>query len=206
MPQKNELIAYAMDFASYLVLKVENINQIILHGSIPRGDFDEESDADIFIDTNDKNAKNKIENALKNYYKTNKFKEWEHKGIKNSISFIIGKLDSNEWKGLKRAIMNTGIILYAKYKSNTEKINQYVLFSFENIKPDKKRISIFRKLFGFKIKNKEYQGLVEKLNAIRIGKGALLVPIEHANTLKSFFQEKKVVVKLYDFWTDYKIE
>lgn len=206
MPQKNELIAYAMDFASYLVIKVGNINQIILHGSIPRGDFDEESDVDIFIDTNEKNAQNKIENALENYYKTTKFKEWELKGIKNSISLIIGKLDSNEWKGLKRAIMNTGIILYGKYKANAEKVNHYTLFSFENITPDKKRIALFRKLFGFKTKNKKYSGLTEKLNLIRIGKGTFLVPIEHVNELKSFFHERKVAVKLYDFWSDYKIE
>ena len=206
MAQKNELIAYAMDCASYLISKIEDINKIILHGSISRGDFDEDSDIDLFIDTNNKNAKNKIEKILENYYKTNKFKEWELKSIKNPFSLLVGKLDSEEWKSLKRAIMNIGIILYGKYKSNAEKINQYALFSFENIKPDKKRISIFRKLFGFKMKNKKYAGLVEKINAIKIGKGTLLVPIEHVNELKKYFQDKKVVVKLYDFWTDYKIE
>src|SRR3989344_3785390 len=164
MAQKNELIAYAMDCASYLISKIEDINKIILHGSISRGDFDEDSDIDLFIDTNNKNAKNKIEKILENYYKTNKFKEWELKSIKNPFSLLVGKLDSEEWKSLKRAIMNIGIILYGKYKSNAEKINQYALFSFENIKPDKKRISIFRKLFGFKMKNKKYAGLVEKIN------------------------------------------
>jgi len=205
MAQRNKLIAYAMDFASYLESKIEGINRIILHGSVSREDFDEESDIDIFIDTKEKNLKNKTAKVLEDYYKTNKYKEWELKGIKNAISIITGELDSNEWKDLKRAIMNTGIILYGKYKANAEKINHYTLFSFENIKPNKKRIAIFRRLFGFKIKDKEYSGIIEKLNAKKVGKGTLLVPIEHVNELKKYFQEKKVAVKLYDFWSDYKI-
>ena len=143
MAQRNKLIAYAMDFASYLESKIEGINRIILHGSVSREDFDEESDIDIFIDTKEKNLKNKTDKVLEDYYKTNKYKEWELKGIKNAISIITGELDSNEWKDLKRAIMNTGIILYGKYKANAEKINHYVLFSFENIHPNKKRILIF---------------------------------------------------------------
>lgn len=205
MMQRNDLISYAMDCASYLISKIEGIDRIILHGSVARGDFDEESDVDIFVDTQNKSLKNIIKRILENYYKTNKFKEWELKSIKNSISIIVGKLDTEEWKDLKRAIMNTGIILYGKYKASAEKIYHYTLFSFENIKPDKKRVSLFRKLFGFKVGKKEYKGLLDKINALRIGKGTILVPIEHTNELKRYFQEEKVTVKLYDFWSDSKI-
>ena len=69
------------------------------------------------------------------------------KGIDNAISIIAGELNSEEWKNLKRAIMNTGIILYGKYKSSAEKINQYSLISFENIKPDKKRVALYKKKY-----------------------------------------------------------
>jgi predicted nucleotidyltransferase len=201
MPIKSDLISYAMDFSSYLVSKVEGINKIILHGSIARGDSDKLSDIDLFIDTKEKIRK-KIDKATSRYYKTKKFREWELKGVTNPISIITGKLDSKEWKDLKRAIINTGVILYGKYKSDIKKTNQYVLFSFENIKPDKKRVLVFRKLFGFKTKNKEYLGLTQKTNSIRLGKGTLLVTIEHANEIKKYFQEKKVKVKLYDLWSD----
>jgi len=52
MLSQNEIIAYAMDFCSYLISKIDKgINSIILYGSIVRGDFDEESDIDLFIDT-----------------------------------------------------------------------------------------------------------------------------------------------------------
>lgn len=206
--EKNNLVAYAMDSASYLVSKIENINRIILHGSIARGDFDEESDIDLFIDIGKKiegKISKRIEKVIDNYYKTKKFKEWELKGISNAISVVVGNLDSEEWKDLKRSIINTGIVLYGKYKSEVDKINQYTLFSFENIKPDKKRVTIFRKLFGFKVGEKEYPGLIDKINAIKISKGSVLVPAEHVNELKEYFQEKKVTVKLYDLWSDAKL-
>jgi len=201
--ERNELIAYAMDFASYLISKTEGVNQIILHGSIARGDYDEKSDVDLFIDA-DKKLEKKVNLALENYYKTNKYKEWKLKGIDKEFSLIIANLNGKEWKNLKRAIMNTGILLYGKYKSGIEKTNQYTLLSFENIKPDAKRISIFRKIFGFKIENKIYKGLAEEVNAIRIGKGSLLVPIEHSKKIIDYFNEKKVQIKVYDFWTDEK--
>ena len=202
--KRNEIIAYALDFASYLLSKLENgeINRIILHGSVARGDFDEESDIDLFIDINDIKFEKRIAKLLENYYKTNSYKEWELKGLTNEISLISGKLDSDEWKDLKRAIMNTGIMLYGKYKSDIEKVKHYTIFSFENIKPDSKRVSIFRKIFGFKIGKKKYPGMAEKINAIKLGKGDILVPIEHTLELKKFFQEKKVSVKLYDVWMD----
>lgn len=200
MPQENELIAYAMDFASYLISKVKGINKIILHGSIARGDFDENSDVDLFIDSS--LEEKKILSVLEGYYKTKKFKEWQLKGIKNEFSIIVGKVDGKEWRDLRRAIINTGIILYGKYKSDVEKINNYVLFSFENIKPDKKRVAIFRKIFGFTIGKKRYSGLAEKINAVKIGKGALLVKVEHVNEVKKYFQSKNVSPKLYDLWSD----
>jgi predicted nucleotidyltransferase len=204
MAKRNELIAYAIDFVSYLISKETEINRVILHGSVARGDFDEESDVDIFTDVlkYDKKIENKINKITDDYYKTKKFKEWELKGIKNMISLITGNLDSEEWKDLKRSIMNTGIILYGKYKGEAEKIKQYTLFSFENIKPDKKRVAVFRKLFGFKLKNKTYPGIIEKYKGISVGKGAVLIPIESVNELKRYFQEKRISVKMYDLWSD----
>ena len=204
MAKRNELIAYAIDFVSYLISKEPEINRIILHGSVARGDFDEESDIDLFVDVlkYDKKVEKKINNITNDYHKTKKFKEWELKGIKNTISLIVGNLDKNEWKELKRSIMNTGIVLYGKYKGEVEKIKQYTLFSFENIKPDNKRVAVFRKLFGFKLKNKAYSGIIEQYNGIRVGKGAVLIPIENVNAIKEYFQEKKIPIKMYDLWSD----
>ena len=205
MTKRNELIAYAMDFTAYLLSKLEGVDRIILHGSVARGDFDEESDVDLFVDSSKKNIDKKINKMLDDYYDTARFREWKLKGIENSISIIAGRLDSNKWKDLKRAIMNTGYILYGKYKAEAEKVYHYSLFSFENIKPDKKRVAIFRKLFGFKIGKKKFLGTVYEFNGKRISKGSVLIPIEHVNELRNYLQEKRASFKIYDFWSDYKI-
>ena|SRR3989344_50393 len=205
MAEKNELIAYAIDFVSYLISKITDIDNVILYGSITRGDFDEQSDVDLFIDTLKKDNEKKANEVLKQYYKTNKFKEWELKGIANEISLITSNINADEWKNLKRAIINTGIVLYGRYKANAEKVNQYLLFSFDNIKPDKKRIVIFRKLFGFKIDKKEYLGMAKEIGAVKIGKGALLVPLEHASKLTDYFKEKKISPRVFDLWSDVKV-
>jgi len=61
---KSKLIAYAMDFASFLIQKIkniDNINNIILFGSVAREEADKTSDIDIFIDVVKENAE--LENA-----------------------------------------------------------------------------------------------------------------------------------------------
>ncbi len=103
---------------------------------------------------------------------------------------------------MKRSIINTGIILYGKYKAEAERIKHYVLFSFENVKPESKRVLAYRKLFGFRQNGKKYEGISQKINAIKVGKGSILVPIEHAGEIKRYFQEKKISVKVYDLWSD----
>jgi len=204
MPEKNELLSYAMDFASYIILKTEGIRRIILHGSVARGDFNENSDIDLFFDS-DKNLEEKIKKLAGEYCKTKKFNEWNLKGIENPFSIIAGNLDGKEWKKLKRAIINTGIILYGKYKEDVNKINQYVMLSFENIKPEEKRVSVYRKLFGFNIGKQKYPGLLKEARGVRIGKGVVLIPIENISKIEDYLREKKVSVKIYDVWSDSKI-
>lgn len=199
--ERNELVSYALDFAAYLILKTKGIDRIILYGSAARGDFDEKSDIDLFVDSSEE-IKKKVDKSLEDYKGTKRFGEWQMKGIKNEISVITGSLDSEEWVNLKRGIMNNGMILYGKYTAKAEKVKQYVLVSFENIQPDKKRILLFRKLFGFKVGGKRYEGMVSKINAVRVGKGNILVPIEHFDKIRDYMKEKKIAVKVYDLWSD----
>ena len=200
--ERNEIIAYAMDFASYLISKSGDVNKVILHGSVARGDFNDNSDIDLFIDVHDKKMEKKIHTIEDNYYKTESYHRWKLKGLKNDLSLIIGKLDSDEWKDLKRAILNTGLILYGKYTEGNKGGKHYVMFSFENIKPESKRVSLFRKLFGFKAGKKRYEGLSGKFGLKRLGKGTIIAPIEHVRELKQYFLQNKISVRLYDVWSD----
>src|SRR3989338_1271167 len=100
--KKEELIAYVMNFASSIIKEKigKDIDRIILFGSVARGDFDKESDIDVFIE-GEKDIEREIENLLSIFMKSEIQKKWELKGLKNEISLKIGKL--NEWE-LKRSI------------------------------------------------------------------------------------------------------
>jgi len=205
MLNRNELTSYAMDFTSFLIANTDDIDKIILYGSVARGDFNKNSDIDILIDTKNKKSENRINIIEDKFYKTENYKKWKLKGLENDLSIIVGKLDSEEWQDLKRAIINIGILLYGKYSSNIKKSNHYSIFVFENIKPDSKRISIHRKFFGFKINKKKYIGLIEKFDGTRLGKSSIIIKTEHAKKIKDLFKSKKITPKIYDVFSDSKI-
>ena len=206
MIKRNELIGYALDYVSYLISQLEEIGRVILFGSVARGDFDEKSDIDIFIDTKNKKLESKILRLTENFYKTEKAKAWRLKGVSMLFSTVVGELDSYEWKDLKRAMLNNGIVLFGKYKDVSEKIYFYTLFSFRDIKPESKRVGIHRTLFGFRIGSTKYTGLLEKYSITWLGKGVIAVPVEHALEIKKLFKEKKIAVKVYDLWSDSRIQ
>ena len=61
-----DLIAYAMDFSSFLIQKTsgEKIKNIILFGSVARGEAGKESDVDLFIDVTKTNPA--LEKSIRN--------------------------------------------------------------------------------------------------------------------------------------------
>ena len=201
MQKRSELISYAMDFSSFLIRKVDNINSIILHGSISRGDFDDESDIDLFIDTTNKRLEMDVKKIKEEYYKSENYRKWKLMGVEREISLIVGDLKSKEWSDLRRAMTTTGIILYSKFKSDIEEVNQYVLFSIENVKPDKKRVAIHRKLYGFTSNKKKFSGIIDEIRGVKLGKNIILVPMEHSQKIKDYLKSKKVVPKIYDLWS-----
>ncbi len=202
--RRSDLIAYAMDFASYLIENVEKIDRIIIYGSTVRGDSDESSDIDLFIDTKFK-LESKVDSAISGFDRTERFKRWKLKGIENSFSCIIGDLDNDEWRDLKRAIMQYGIVLFGRFTAAAEKSYQYTLISFENVKPESARVLLHRKLFGFRTGTKQCPGLLQKYKGMRAGAGGIVVPSQYASEFQDYFKEKKIPFKIYDFWSDVAI-
>jgi len=197
--KQNKLISLALNFASFLVDKI-NLDSIILFGSVAQNNFDNESDIDIFIETNKKNEE-KIKNFLDLYKKTEEYEKFKLEGIKNEISLKIGKLD--EWKDLKRSIISGGIVLYGNYKGKPEKLNHKIIFilNVENIKRAEK-IKIWRKIYGYKQKigKKTYvfNGLVEK----KLGRGSFIIPVEKFKQIKDYFVKNKIKHSFFDVWVE----
>ena len=195
---KSNLIAYAIDFVSFLMQKIkqrENIKHIILFGSVAREEADKSSDIDIFIDIiNEKSAEKEINEILDNFLNSAKYKNyWKPLGTENSISLTIGSLD--KWKDLKPSIIANGISLYGKFKSDV-KGEHKTFFIWENIKPNSKRVLFNKQLFGYKQNGRFYEGLIQKYNGERLGKGCIIAPLEHSNLFHKFFRKYKISVRI----------
>lgn len=203
---KFDLISYATNFVSFILRYNINkeINSIILFGSVATNNFDEESDIDLFIDTDKKNN-NKIIRVLELYKKSEDYKKYKLFGIKNEISIKTGKLE--EWKDIKRSIISNGIYLYGKYKSIPDKIKQYIICNIELKKLNRnKKIKLWRLLYGYtqKINKKLYKfkGLIEELYGKKIAKNLFIIPVENQQKLIYTLKMNKVSYKINEIWSD----
>jgi len=204
-----KLVAYAQDFVSFLIEKLnedsDKIKQIILFGSAARGESGKKSDVDLFIDVLDEKLENKIKKLKQQFQLSDRIvKYWDFMGIKNEINCSIGKLE--EWDDLKRSLIANGILLYGKYKGTT-KTTHYSLFLVTPGKNRNKNISMWRKLYGYKQKvgKKTYikKGLIRDYEGRKLAKGVFTIPQEHTEKIISFFKKNKFVkYELIPFWQE----
>lgn len=205
MTAQNNLIGYALSFASFLLdSKIgKEIKQIILFGSVARGDFTEESDIDLFIDAPDE-IETEIEKILVLYESSQISKTWRLKSIKNEFSLKVGKLE--EWS-LRREVISSGITLYGKFSQSSEKGKYYILINLA-VKKRKfsNQIRIWRYLYGYrqKVGKKIYlkKGLLEKCGGKKIGKGWMLIPMGQRMTILKYLNKEKIPYQLYELWSD----
>lgn len=197
---KSKLVSYAMDFASFLIQKIkekESITNIILFGSVARDEASENSDVDLFIDvaTEIPGLEKEINNCLSSFLDSAKYKSyWKMLGVENEIKVRIGKLD--KWKELKSSIIANGIVLYGKFKPEIKEGKHKALFIWENIKPNSKRVLFNKQMFGYKQGKKFYNGLIQKYGGERLGKGCVIVSLEHSLTFHKLFKKYGISVKI----------
>ena len=203
--KKENLIAYAMSFISYLFDKdiSKKVNRVILFGSVARGNFDEQSDIDLFIDSDD-HISEEFEKILSFFEKTETHRKWELKGLKQKVSLKVGNLD--EWKSLKRSIISDGILLYGKFEQTPEETKQYSLFElkFDKISRNKK-VALWRRLYGHnqKVNKKIYstKGKVYEFGGKRVDKG-IVVPAKKVIEAIDFLNKEKIKYTIRDIWSD----
>ena len=199
--KKNELIAYTGSFVSFVLdrLKYE-IKEIILFGSVARGDFTNESDIDLFFDVLSGKKIKLIENDLKliesKFYKSKVHALWKQKGINNGLNFKVGILD--QWD-LKNSVLSDGLVLYGKYKSLV-KGEGLALISFDPIKNITKRNKIIRALFGRKETGYFQEGLVNKLKGKQISPTVFYVNLQFADQILKILKKEKISYQIKELW------
>ena len=201
--RSKELIAYASAFASFIIPKINNIDEIILFGSVARDEANEKSDIDLFFNLekgfDEEKIKKILNEELNKFYKSKIAETWFLRGIKNEISIKIGVLD--EWK-LKRSIISEGICLYGKYKEIPKNMISFVFFNITPIKNIAKRNRIIREIFGRNEEKYSKQGLLISLNGKKISPSAFIIPKNNANTIINFFNKEKINYRFFELWSD----
>lgn len=197
------LIAYASAFVSFAIpkLNLDNINEIILFGSVARGEEGKDSDIDLFfnLEKDEKGIKAILNGELKKFYKSKSAEVWFLKGIKNQININAGILD--EWK-LKRSLISAGICLYGKYKEIPENMKELVLFNIEPIKNIAKRNKIIREIFGRKEKGYSKEGFLIKFAGRKISPSSFIIPKKHSQDIIIFLKKEKINYWFFELWTD----
>ncbi|MBS3075272.1 nucleotidyltransferase domain-containing protein [Candidatus Pacearchaeota archaeon] len=207
----SEILAYIYDFLSIVFENeeiIDEIKEIILYGSYAKKTYDEESDIDLFFNIKNKDKSKEVEEKLKKTLKSFEIKAektWKLKNIDIPISFIVGSLNDEMWKGIKDEIASSGIILYGTYKELPEKVSHYILFSYSlnNLKR-KEKMKFIRTVFGYSlIKNKkEYKqkGILESIDGKKLSSNALLIPSKESLKIKKIFSEFKIKYNVFESW------
>lgn len=197
------LKVYASYFVSYLLnnsKNIENVQRIILFGSVARGEGTNESDIDIFIEIKRKTKKieNEIKNILEEFYQSREASLFKLKGIMNEFSIKIGRL--KEWEDLHKSIASTGIILYGHYEAgeSPSDVKHFIIVFWDNI--GKNRGAFLNKLYGFKINEKYYKGLLEKYNGSKLGKSCIMLPVQYKGEIFGLLEKYRVNAKVLEIF------
>jgi predicted nucleotidyltransferase len=196
-----ELISYAIDFTSFLIQNLKNKSQIktiILFGSAAREEAREDSDVDIFIDIYDGSLENELEKevkAIKNkFFNSMRFnKYWKLLNVKNEMNVIVGVID--KWK-LKNSLPGNALILYQQYSPKLDEGKNKAILSWENVKPDSKRVMLSKKLFGYKHYKHYYEGILKNYNAQKLGSNVIILDADGLNEVLKVFRHFNVAVKI----------
>lgn len=203
-------LPYIYDFLTFVFDHNESrtyIRSVILFGSVATGEYDEKSDVDLFIDVPE-DAAAKVERIVreseKRFYQIAE-RKWAVMGVQLPIRCIVGSLDSYVWKEVKSDIISTGLSLYGKYRGVKEGLDHCSLFSYDLSKiSNKKKVSFIRSLFGYSQKrgSREYrtEGYLKDLGGSKLGRNALLIPVEKSRALQKFFSSYAITPEIREVW------
>ena len=202
---RTDLIAYASAFASHLLASPAGprIDRIILFGSVARGDFDAESDIDLFIDA-PAASEPAVRRALQLFEVSAAHRSWSLRGLRNPLSLSIGPLD--RW-ALRRTVLSSGILLYGKLEQAPKEARAYLLVTLRSPPGTaSKRVRLWRALYGYTQRSggRTYQkpGLVAALGGARLERGVFLVPSAKKAELQRFLRAHRLRARLYEIWSD----
>ncbi|MBI4139523.1 nucleotidyltransferase domain-containing protein [Candidatus Woesearchaeota archaeon] len=193
------LISCALSFVSFFIraprIDDAKIRGVYLFGSVARGDFNENSDIDIFIDSPDKFMSAEAKKTVQKFYASEDFKKFSLLGVSNDINVLSGNI--NDWE-LKDSVAENGILLYGR--TIPDNAQSFFLVNFEPIKKSAVRNKLIRSLFGRHEKYSKGEGLVKKNEGFKKGERCFLIPTNKSQEVLQEFAKNKVSFTLEKLW------
>lgn len=187
---------------------MDEVAYIFLFGSVAKGDADRRSDVDILVvlDTFDKDFEDMGAKARISELALTFEKEYD-RGIQ--VIFTNKNYESLDQHFIEE-VLKEGMILYAKSPSIEIQgltIEPYamIMFTLENLN-SRDKMKVKRILYGQKtrkvVKGKSYEsvktGIIQSLQGLRIGPGAVLLPQKKASILENELKKLKLTLKRVD--------
>ena len=92
----------------------------------------------------------------------------------------------------KEKLPKNAFILYSRYESKQGKRRLFI--SWDNIKPNSKRVYFNKHLFGYAHTGKSYPGLLQKYKGEKLGKNCISVPTSASKFFLNFFNKLKIPI------------
>lgn len=175
----------------------EKVLQVVLFGSVARGDSTRDSDIDLFVIVKDKEETDNLERIASR--------------ISDKLELTVSEPDLSDYdESFISDVFGEGIILFSRKKSlEVEGIElepkALVTFSLKNLEQSEKT-KVNRALYGRKTKSK-YKGkeyVSEKKGIVpeegKLGSGTVLVDKNEFKDLRKSFERFGVKFKKYDIW------
>lgn len=177
------------------IKKIDGTISVVLFGSYSRGNYDEGSDIDLLVVFKDKK---KLDRSLKEIYKTT---------AKTDLFFQVIGVTLNELKDspLLESALRDGKIYYAKEEvkkllTPTHKPYALITYSTANLNP-KERVTFTQKLEGRGKGKYRYNGLIQKLDGYKVGRGVMMIPLKNLRILTEHLEKKKINYIIRYVWT-----
>ncbi len=202
----HDILRYAVLAGAHLLSELSaselgRVRQVVLFGSAARLAATEESDIDLFFDTDApervrKALRAKLAAAADRFALTNAALRLKSAGVANEISVRVGRLE--EWESLAQSIASYGIVLYGAYTAKPRGLAAYTVLSWEA--PGKAKGALLNKLYGYVAKGKRYPGLLEKKGGVKLGRATILVPARERGAFIGVLEHYRVDYSRRDVW------
>ncbi len=169
----------------------QKINAIYLFGSAVRGELQDHSDIDLFIECtlqHEKRVEQLVNSGIAKFIVSQDFQKWKLLRYTYPFSIQVGRLQ--EWE-LKLSIASEGILLYSN-KSILTLGKRHVLFTISLPKSKKAYIKLRRTLFGRDEEFYQDTGIIHALQGKKISSTVFILPQDQQTKMREILDTSHV--------------